>query len=73
MESQQKKDRNGYARISQRKPLAIKRRSVGGRRGFLQMYQKSRARLKRTSDKAVEGGRWGGKEEAVKGREICRG
>lgn len=34
MESQQKKDRNGYARISQRKPLAIKRRSVRGKEGF---------------------------------------
>ena len=37
------------------------------------MYQKSRAGLKRTSDMAVEFG-WGGggKEEAVKGREIYK-
>ena len=34
------------------------------------MYQKLQARLKHTSDKAVERG-GGRKEEAVKGREIC--
>ena len=34
------------------------------------MYQKSQARLKRTCDKAIEGG-GGRKEEAVSGCEIC--
>lgn len=49
----------------QRKPLTIE--------CTLQMYQKSRAGLKRTSDMAVEfGGGGGGKEEAVKGREIYK-